>query len=80
MGRGGGELAAIKAGPLAGVTGGAGGFDEREQGVAVTVDAQRAHGLTLPLVSPFSHCSSRERLHRCSWPLARVSSRARSFM
>ena len=39
------ELAAVKAGALARVTGGAGGLDQRQQRVAVAVEAQRAHRL-----------------------------------
>src|SRR4051812_20671713 len=39
------EVAAEEAGALAGVAGRAGGLDEREQGVAVAVQAQRADGL-----------------------------------
>ena len=40
---------------------------------------QHAFG-TLPLVAPLCHSSARERLHRCSSPVARVRSSASAFM
>ncbi len=41
------ELAAVKAGPLTGVTGRPGGLDERQQGVAVAVVADRLDRLCM---------------------------------
>ncbi len=42
------EVAAVEAGPLAGVTGGSRGLDERQQGIAVAVDPQCAERLGVP--------------------------------
>ena len=51
---------------------GPGGLDEREQRVAVAVEAQRLDRWMLPDVAPLCHSSSRERLQRCSSPVSRV--------
>ena len=70
------ELAAVEARALAGVAGGPGRLDEREHGVAVAVERSALTAWVLPDVAPLCHSSSRERLQRCSSPVARVRSSA----
>ena len=68
------ELAPVKAGPLAGVAGRAGGLDEREQRVAVAVVAHRLHApACCPTSRPCARAPCRERLKKCISPVSRVS-------
>ena len=70
----------MKAGPFAGVAGRAGRLDQREQGIAVAVVADRRIAWVLPDVAPLCQSSWRERLKKCISPVSRVRRSDSAFM
>ena len=79
MRRAGVDVAVMEARAVAGVAGGAGGLDEREEGIAVAVEAQCADLLDVArrraLVPQLAAAAAVE----CSSPVSRVRSIASAF-